>query len=216
MRNGECGAWNSAFRIPHSAFMTTNDLQNADIRDIKPDVLVLPPWWVWAGLVLAVAAVALVAWWALHRRKQEAKEVFVPRQNAVEEARERLEAARRLMMAGEIEAFYVAVSDAVRQYTERQFRLRAAEQTTEEFLQDMARSQRLRPTHKELLGEFLTQCDLVKFARFRPGPKDMEAALAAATRFVDETVPQEIKLGGVPGAPDAASPDSAPAATPQP
>jgi hypothetical protein len=107
------------------------------------------------------------------------------------------------MLAGEIEAFYVAVSDAVRQYIERQFRLRAAEQTTEEFLQDMTRSQRLRPTHKELLAEFLTQCDLVKFARFRPGPKEMEAALAAATRFVDETVPQEIALGDKSEAPSA-------------
>jgi flagellar basal body-associated protein FliL len=178
--------------------MNTND-----IRDIKPDVLILPPWWVWVLLVFAVAAVVIVVWLVLKKRRQEAKEIFVPRQNAVEEARERLEAARKLMLAGEIEAFYVAVSDAVRQYIERQFRLRAAEQTTEEFLQDMTRSQRLRPTHKELLAEFLTQCDLVKFARFRPGPKEMEAALAAATRFVDETVPQEIALGDKSEAPSA-------------
>jgi len=173
----------------------TNIIQSADIHDIKPDVVILPPWWVWVALVLALAAVVLVVWLVLRKRQQEAQEQFVPRQNAVEEARERLEAARKLMLAGEIEAFYIAVSDAVRQYIERQFRLRAAEQTTEEFLQDMARSQRLRPTHKELLEDFLTQCDLVKFARFRPGPKDMETVLAAATRFVDETVPQEIVPG---------------------
>lgn len=195
---------NHGLRITNHEPVNTNTLQAAnDIRDIKPDVLILPPWWVWMLLVLAVAAVVLVVWLVLKKRRQEAKEVFVPRQNAVEEARERLEAARKLMLAGEIEAFYVAVSDAVRQYIERQFRLRAAEQTTEEFLQDMTRSQRLRPTHKELLAEFLTQCDLVKFARFRPGPKEMEAALAAATRFVDETVPQEIALGDKSEAPSA-------------
>ncbi|MFZ2642212.1 MAG: DUF4381 family protein [Verrucomicrobiia bacterium] len=192
----------------------TNNIQNADIRDIKPDVLILPPWWVWAALVLVVAAVVLVVWLVLRKRRQEAKEQFVPRQNAVEEARERLEAARRLMLAGEVEAYYVAVSDAVRQYIERQFRLRAAEQTTEEFLQDMTRSQRLRPTHKELLADFLTQCDLVKFARFRPGPKEMEAVLAAATRFVDETVPQEIVLGAESNAPGTESAGQASAATP--
>ncbi|MBI5821338.1 MAG: DUF4381 family protein [Verrucomicrobia bacterium] len=192
----------------------TNNIQNADIRDIKPDVLILPPWWVWAALVLVVVAVVLVVWLVLRKRRQEAKEQFVPRQNAVEEARERLEAARRLMLAGEVEAYYVAVSDAVRQYIERQFRLRAAEQTTEEFLQDMTRSQRLRPTHKELLADFLTQCDLVKFARFRPGPKEMEAVLAAATRFVDETVPQEIVLGSESHAPGTESAGQASAATP--
>ncbi|MBI5685291.1 MAG: DUF4381 family protein [Verrucomicrobia bacterium] len=196
--------------------MNTNTLQAAnDIRDIKADVLILPPWWVWALLVLAAAAVVLVVWLVLKKRRQEAKEVFVPRQNAVEEARERLEAARKLMLAGEIEAFYIAVSDAVRQYIERQFRLRAAEQTTEEFLQDMTRSQRMRPTHKELLEEFLTQCDLVKFARFRPGPKDMEAALAAATRFVDETVPQEVVSGSESKAQSPDRAGQAPAATTQ-
>jgi hypothetical protein len=197
---------NHELRITNHEAVNTNTLQATnDIRDIKPDVLILPPWWVWVLLVLAVAAVVLVVWLVLRKRRQEAKEVFVPRQNAVEEARERLEAARKLMLAGEIEAFYVAVSDAVRQYIERQFRIRAGEQTTEEFLQDMTRSQRMRPTHKELLAEFLTQCDLVKFARFRPGPKEMEAALAAATRFVDETVPQEIALGDKPEAPSAAA-----------
>ncbi|MCX6900852.1 MAG: DUF4381 family protein [Verrucomicrobia bacterium] len=190
--------------------MNTND-----IHDIKPDVLILPPWWVWAALALAVAAVVLVVWLVLRKRRQEAKETFVPRQNAVEEARERLDAARKLMLASEIEAFYIAVSDAVRQYIERQFRLRAAEQTTEEFLQDMARSQRLRPTHKELLTDFLTQCDLVKFARFRPGPKEMEAALAAATRFVDETVPQEIVPGSGSKTETPESAGQTPAATPQ-
>ncbi len=193
--------------------MNTNDLQNADIHDIKADVFILPPW-VWVALALAVAVAALVAWLVLRKRRQEVKEVFVPRQNAVEEARERLEAARRLMLAGEIEAFYVAVSDAIRQYIERQFRLRAAEQTTEEFLQDMTRSQRLRPTHKELLADFLTQCDLVKFARFRPGPKEIEAVLASATRFVDETVPQEITGGAESNAASAEPAGPAPAGAP--
>ena len=169
----------------------TNNIQTADIRDIKPDVAIPLPWWVWVAVAVVLIIVAVVLWLVWRKRRQDAQQVFVPRKNAVEEARERLEAARRLMLAGEIEAFYVAVSDAVRHYIERQFRLRAPEQTTEEFLQDMTRAQRLRPSHKELLTEFLTQCDLVKFARFRPGPADMENALGAATRFVDETVPQE-------------------------
>ena len=80
--------------------MNTNDLQNADIHDIKADVLILPPWWVWAAGVLALVALGLVVWLVLRKQRQAAKDVFVPRQNAVEEARERLEAARRLMLAG--------------------------------------------------------------------------------------------------------------------
>ena len=176
----------------------TNGLQSADLHDIEPDVPILPPWWVWTAAVLALAAVVFVVWRVLRKRRQAAEEVFVPCQNAVEEARERLEAVRRLMVAGGIDAFYVAISDTVRHYIEQQFRLRAAEQTTEEFLQEMTQSQRLQPPHKELLADFLTQCDLVKFARFRPGSKEMETALAAATRFVDETVSQGVPLETVP------------------
>jgi Domain of unknown function (DUF4381) len=162
-----------------------------DIHDIKPDVIIPLPWWVWVAIAGMVLILIVAAWLYWQYRRERAKEVFVPRKSAVEEARERLELARQLMVAGKLEAFYVAVSDAVRQYIERQFRIRATEQTIEEFLQDMARSPRLQDSHKELLEQFMVQCDLVKFARYQPGPAEMEAALSAATRFVDETVPQK-------------------------
>ncbi|MBI5395097.1 MAG: DUF4381 family protein [Verrucomicrobia bacterium] len=162
-----------------------------DIRDIKPDVAIPLPWWVWAIAAAVIVLVAVAAWLIWRKKKLEAESRPVPRKNAVEEARERLQLARQLMLAGEVEAFYVAVSDTIRHYLERQFRLRAAEQTTEEFLQDMARSPRMLPSHKELLAEFLSHCDLVKFARYRPGPAEMEATFASANRFVDETVPRE-------------------------
>lgn len=163
-----------------------------DIHDIKPDVIVPLPWWVWTAIAGMVIILAVAAWLYWQHRRERAQEVFVPRKSAAEEVRERLEQARQFMLAGEVEAFYVEVSNAVRQYIERQFRLRAGEQTTEEFLQDMARSPRMQEAHKELLAEFMTQCDLVKFARYQPGPAEMEGALAAAARFVDETVPQEM------------------------
>jgi hypothetical protein len=163
-----------------------------DIRDIKPDVAIPLPWWVWAIAAAVVVLLAAAAWLVWRKKKQEAEARPIPRKNAVEEAREGLENARRLMLAGEVEPFYVAVSDVVRQYIERQFRIRAAEQTTEEFLQDAARSPRMQPSHKEMLAEFLSHCDLVKFARYRPGPREMEETLAAGTRFVDETAPREV------------------------
>ena len=45
----------------------------------------------------------------------------------------------------------------------------------------------LPPQHMALLGAFLAEADLVKFARLRPGKEDMERAFGVAERFVRET-----------------------------
>jgi hypothetical protein len=59
--------------------------------------------------------------------------------------------------------------------------------TTEEFLLATSRDGRLAAAHRRLLGEFLTESDLVKFARHVPTIADSERAFVAARRFVDET-----------------------------
>ena len=61
--------------------------------------------------------------------------------------------------------------------------------TTEEFLLTTAREGRLEAAHRRLLGEFLSESDLVKFARHLPTIADSERAWGAAKRFVDETAP---------------------------
>jgi hypothetical protein len=70
---------------------------------------------------------------------------------------------------------------------ERRFHLPAPERTTEEFLQDLQRTLVLQPRHKELLADFLTECDLIKFARFEPTEEALRRLHAAALRLVDET-----------------------------
>jgi hypothetical protein len=50
-----------------------------------------------------------------------------------------------------------------------------------------ARDGRLQAAHRRLLGEFLAESDLVKFARHMPAIADTERAWDAARRFVDET-----------------------------
>ena len=66
--------------------------------------------------------------------------------------------------------------------------------TTEEFLLTTARGGSLQPAHRALLGEFLTESDLVKFARHVPTLADSERAYAAARRFVDETAAPSTEL----------------------
>jgi hypothetical protein len=87
--------------------------------------------------------------------------------------------------------WYVSLSGIVRLYIERRFGLRAPEMTTEEFIQSVQRDSPLSPAHRESLGGFLAECDLVKFARVLPEREAAERAFAAARDFVNQTRPAD-------------------------
>ncbi len=91
-----------------------------------------------------------------------------------------------------IEPFYVRLSSILRQYIEWRFKLRAPEQTTEEFL--ALASGGLIVTHRDLLSTFLHQCDLVKFARHQPDRSDMQNAFDSAVAFIEQTADDEILI----------------------
>jgi len=88
-----------------------------------------------------------------------------------------------------IEPFFVELSTITRTYIEHRFGLRAPEQTTEEFIREATQSNLLATAHQELVARFLEQCDLVKFAKYRPDADTMRAAFAAAERLVRDTAP---------------------------
>jgi hypothetical protein len=95
--------------------------------------------------------------------------------------------ARHLPEDGAFKEYYSALTDIVRTYLEGRYRVRAPEMTTEEFLVASSRDGRLSVGHRRLLGEFLSESDLVKFARHLPSLGDSDRAYGAARRFVDET-----------------------------
>jgi len=155
-----------------------------DIHDIKGLVPLPPEWW-WLWLVLA-AAVAAVTFWLWKRRQQSAASAFVaPPPTPYEIAIRELQRLREENPP--VQEFYTRLSDIVRQYLEGQMGLRAPERTTEEFLYEVSRDQSLSADHRELLGAFLQEADLVKFAKFQPGAEEMRRALEAAEKFVDES-----------------------------
>lgn len=144
----------------------------------------LPLWgWLAGGLVVAALA-APFAWraWLAHRTHQR-------RRSAYEIARGELDALLAQGRPGPeaLDAFYVALSLIVRRYVENRFALRSPELTTEEFLGEMGRSPDLARSHQQLLREFLTQADLVKFAGHRPGDEVVGQSIAAAERFLEDT-----------------------------
>lgn len=143
-------------------------------------------WWYAAvGVpVLAVAGVYLSR--RLHRKSTREPEAVSPQ----EQARHRLEAllADDLISRGETKLFYQRVSDILRRYIENEFGLHAPEQTTEEFLHDMRLGDQLAPSYQKLLSEFLTHCDLVKFAEYSPSSEEIERTFNSCTDFIFATV----------------------------
>jgi len=174
-----------------------------DIRDIKgvePVPADLRPYYLAGGILLLLAVVVwLFRRW---RRRPERVAAAAPPPPPHEIAAKALAdlARRRLPQDGLFVEHYTTLAAIVRTYIEQRFTVRAPEMTTEEFLVNSQRDARLAGTHRTLLGQFLRECDLVKFARHVPAVVDGERALAAASHFVAETAeyqtPEDTRAAG--------------------
>lgn len=171
--------------VPPGQISSPNaSVMNEDIRDIRPPYHI-PPGWMWAVWV-AIGIAGLVAGYLLWRWRRRLPGMRT--RPAFELALEQLEAARIWMTPEQAREFSVRVSEAVRSYIEVRFAVRAAHQTTEEFLHNrMADPNSPIRAHRALLGDFLMHCDLAKFARWVLSVPEMEAMLDSAMRFVRET-----------------------------
>jgi hypothetical protein len=156
-----------------------------DIRDIRGPIHIPALWPVLlliAGAVLVALALGATTLWLVRRwRRSHIK-------TAAEIALERLERARSLAKDGHASELSAELSNAVREYIQARFELRAPHRTTEEFLYDLlAAPGSPVAKHRESLGEFLDACDLAKFARFAIDVEHMQEMVYAAQSFVRET-----------------------------
>jgi hypothetical protein len=163
-----------------------------DIHGIKPPVTI-PMSWIWVLVIIAVtigtmAGAALLIWWLL--RKKAIAVPPIPIIPPHERARRKLQ--ETLAMIGEPRPFCILVSDTIRLYLEERFTFHAPDRTTEEFLHELQATDLLLPDQKQSLGEFLSVCDMVKFAKYEPGPPELQALHDSAVRLVDETEPQPV------------------------
>jgi len=166
------------------------------IEDIE-DVVEMPKeasrWWLWGLGILGIAAVP--AGWLLlrSRRAKELVRIFRPA-HELAYARLRALVAEELVEAGRIKEFYDRISGILRHYIEDRFDLRAPERTTEEFLAELRFTDALSPAHKEMLGEFLTHCDLVKFAKHEPTTEQIQQTFDLVKDFIEKTRSEERKV----------------------
>ena len=174
-----------ATNTPTTAAPSLSDA--TDIRDIAPPRDIPSGlawlWWTLAALAIAIAALLFWRWW----RKRSQQALVIPVVPAHLRAKQKLQEA--LSLIAQPKLFVIAVSDAERWYLEERFEFRAPERTTEEFLYELQRTDRLTREQKESLSQFLASCDLVKFAKYEPGETELRDLHSSALRLVEETEP---------------------------
>jgi hypothetical protein len=145
--------------------------------------------WIWAAA--AVLLLALIAGGFFIFRRKTGHLPFLappaPHEIALRELRE----LAALVREDADREFVQRASGILRTYIQARFGLRAPHRSTEEFLREARQSELLGDDHQRLLARFLSQCDLVKFARRRVAVPEMQALLLAAKAFVEGTVPHQ-------------------------
>jgi hypothetical protein len=155
-----------------------------DIRDIRGPRYLLPDW-LWSALLGGAVLLALSVYGLWRWRRSRAARVLLPYEIALQ----RLEEIAALMSPARAREFSIAVSDIIRLYIEQRFNVTATRRTTEEFLRDLLdSSDAALARHQGLLGEFLHQCDFVKFAALSLTQQNMESLRQSARAFVLATV----------------------------
>ena len=159
------------------------------IEDIEGVVEMPRParrWWLW-GLALPAVAAVPVGWLLLRsKRARKLVRIFKPA-HELAYARLRVLVAEDLIEQGRLKEFYERISGILRHYIEDRFDLHAPERTTEEFLAELRSSDALGGTDKKSLEEFLTHCDLVKFAKHDPTTEQIQQTFDLVKDFIERT-----------------------------
>ncbi len=159
-----------------------------DIRDIRGPKFILSPWALWAAIA-AVVLLALCGYWLWRWQRRRSARALTP----FEIALKGLEDIRARMLPGSAREFSTEVSSIVRTYIEQRFDVTATRRTTEEFLRELLESANASlARHRTLLGEFLQQCDVVKFAAQSLTIQNMESLRQSARAFVLATEPEAV------------------------
>ena len=169
------------------------DLKIAGIEGVVEMPAKASYWWLWVLCIVVIAAV-VVTWIILRRKKaRQIIRIFKP---AHEIAYNRLRALieQKLVEAGKIKEFYEQISDILRHYIEHRFNLHAPERTTEEFLAELPATNVLSQSNQEQLREFLTHCDLVKFAKYNPSAEQIQKTFDLVKDFIETTKSEEKKI----------------------
>ncbi len=167
-----------------------------DIKDIKNIVEIPRSFWDYlpyiAGVLLFLG-IAYLAYYLIRKRKRSELpvELRVPPHILALEALKQLD-SEKLWQKGQIKEFHTRLSEIVRTYIERRFKIPALEMITSEIISALKLNEIAEPRLIERLKKAFELSDLVKFAKFIPLPDEHTFCFKTALEFIEETKPEEI------------------------
>jgi len=175
--------------------------ENTELAKIKKpmnDPFTIWDWlkvnWLYIVIPIAVLVVmGLIIFLLMKRKPKEKKAPLVP---AIPEhliAFDKLKAiqSEQIWQNGQFKKYHSEVSDVIREYLEKRFKINALEQTTDEIFTAL-RFKNIQEVNKENLQQILILADLVKFAKEIPIGSENEETMTSAISFVEETKLVEI------------------------
>jgi hypothetical protein len=164
-----------------------------DILDLKTPLDIPKSWTLIIIAAVSIFAALAVGGWIYYRRKNKKGEGLFdfrkePDRPAHEIALENLEQLREsgLLAEGKIKEYYIELSEIIRLYLQRRYFFAALEMTTFEAVNALAETM-IEEEALSVTADFLENCDMVKFAKFRPKDEVHEQSWKQALEIVERT-----------------------------
>ncbi len=193
---------NTAFTNPVNFTIRTVKINpKAGIKDVKKPIKIPLDWlWIllWIVIALIIFGIIYYLYWRHKKKnagvKQVRKVVVLPPHVVALNSLHVLE-EKKLWQQGKIKEYHSEITEIIRRYFEKRFELPALELTTSEAMVLLNQKNESEPI-REITYNFLTNADLVKFAKFSPVGSLNEEMLKQAYAIVNKTIrlaPEENK-----------------------
>ncbi|MHB9138320.1 MAG: hypothetical protein ACYC4Q_02835 [Victivallaceae bacterium] len=179
-------------RIPEFQALPLDNAKGSEllVADRLPDPGIAQKRTLWTLALILAGLLIAAALYCVFRKRHEGPVMLTPWECALLELAELRNGFRQGRI--NMEPCFVRLTDIVRQYLGKRFRIHAPQQTTYEFLAELNKPGGALPEdQRHFLREFMTVADLVKFAKLPPDEHLLSVALDKAELLVSETRPAD-------------------------
>lgn len=187
-----------------SIFVSTNAVQfsvrtlqvdtASEIKDVKPPITIPLDLLIIIIIISLIVIILLLGsyFYRKHQKKKKRqatrKRVYIipPHVKALSELHALEE--KKLWQQGMIKEYHSNITEIIRRYFEDRFKILALESSTSEIMDQLTRVV-LPESIYQTVGQFLSNADLVKFAKYKPMPVVNEEMMKQALNIVENTVP---------------------------
>ncbi len=162
-----------------------------DIKDIKGIIAVRHSLSWYLKIILIIILIALIMLFILryiikHKKHKPTKEEIIlaipPKEYAMQQLAELK--SKNLVEKGQIKDYYDSLSDILRYYVSRVYKVDGLEKTTKELFSLL--KDKINVENNRELRSFLINCDFVKFAKVIPSQEDTQKDFEQAKSFIEK------------------------------